>query len=189
MEFNNFSSASDHKAYGGRIGFQPCTNFDIGYGVQTSQVNADGFKGSPRALLQSVDLSSTFNALKGRWALQAQYAWSKIGSADYAPTFADDGTPFPTHFSSHRRGGYAQLSYRPRAWESEFANSLELVLRGDHMDAPNGLPGSFDEDRLTFGLDYWITSSVVLKTAYELDRRNNGEPNSNAFLLQIAAGL
>jgi hypothetical protein len=56
-------------------------------------------------------------------------------------------------------------------------------------NAPSSAPGAFDERRLTLGVDYWLTSFPVLKAAYELDERTNGEPNQNGFLLQIATGL
>ena len=66
---------------------------------------------------------------------------------------------------------------------------MEFIVRADQANMPNNQPGAFDEKRLTFGLDYWLTSSAVLKAAYELDSRNHGEPNQNAFLLQFAVGL
>jgi hypothetical protein len=127
------------------------------------------------------------DAAKGRIALLSQYAWSKTG--DF--TYDEDGSlgVGPTRFSNKRNGGYIQLSYRGKQWDSDLMNRLEFIVRGDMSKAPNDAPGGFDEKRLTLGVDYWVSSATVLKAAYEIDNRNNGEPNADAFLLQLSTGF
>ena len=186
LDFDNWESQADAKAYGGRIGIMPCANFEIGYGVQSARVRGDGTP-STSSLLQSVDLSAHGDFAKGRLALLAQYAWSKTG--DF--TYDEDGSlgVGPLRYSNHRDGGYVQLSYRGKEWDSDWMNRLEFILRGDMSNSPNDAPGGFDERRLTFGLDYWLSSATVFKTAYEIDHRNNGEPNGDAFLIQLSTGF
>ena len=183
LEFNNYTSLNDNKAVGGRVGFMPCPNFEIGYGVQYSRVRGEGGGRSVGALLQAVDLSTYYEALKGRFTLLGEYAWSNVGSRTY-----DIGGGSIT-FNNKRQGGYVQLSYRAKQFDSDFINRLEFIARADRSHTPHDAPGGFDEHRLTFGLDYWLTGSTVLKTAWEVDHRDNGEPNGNAFLIGVATGL
>jgi len=189
LQFDNFTSLSDYKAYGGRLGLEVIPGVEAGYGVQYANVTANtGGVGSTSSFLQSVDLEVKRDspALKGAFTLLGQYAWSNVGDVTYDPN-GDLGFG-PTNFTNNRSGGYLQLSYRPKRL-SDFLNRFEFIVRGDMANAPSSAPGAFDERRLTLGVDYWLTSFTVLKAAYELDERTNGEPNQNGFLLQIATGL
>ncbi|MEO7932024.1 MAG: hypothetical protein ABIT76_02590 [Chthoniobacterales bacterium] len=189
LQFDNFSSLSNDKAVGGRIGFEPLPWLEVGYGAQVSDVSdADGLVGSPRALLQSVDLRVKRDSpfFKGGFTLLGQYAWTDVGRE----TYDADGSlgVGPVTFDNKRSGGYLQLSYRPKQL-SEFLNHFEAVVRADEVNAPSDAPGAFDEKRLTVGLNYYLLSATVVKAAYELDERNNGEPNQNGFLLQFSSGF
>jgi hypothetical protein len=189
LQFDNFTSLSDYKAYGGRIGLEIIPGVEAGYGLQYANVTANtGGVGSTSSFLQSVDLEVKRDspALKGSFTLLGQYAWSRVGDITYDPN-GDLGFG-PTNFPNNRSGGYLQLSYRPKRL-SDFLNRFEFIVRGDMADAPSNAPGGFNERRLTLGVDYWLTSFTALKAAYELDQRSNGEPNQNGFLLQIATGL
>lgn len=186
LDFDNFDSQGNAKAFGGRIGWELCPNFEVGYGAQYARVQDNGTP-STSSLLQSMDVSTHLDAGKGRFALLGQYAWSKTGDFTYDP----DGSlgVGPLNYSNDRSGGYVQLSYRGKQWDSDLMNRLEFIVRGDISKAPNAAPGGGDENRLTFGIDYWITPATVLKTAYEIDHRSNGEPNGDAFLLQLSTGF
>lgn len=186
LDFDNFESQSDGKAYGGRIGFMPCSNFEVGYGAQYARVRGDGTR-STHSLLQSVDLSTHLDAAKGRFTLLGQYSWSNTGDFVYD----EDGSlgVGPINFSNHRNGGYVQVSYRGKQWDNDWMNKLEFIVRGDMSNAPNAAPGSFDEKRLTLGIDYWLAPATMVKAAYEIDQRNNGEPNADAILLQLSTGF
>ncbi len=183
LSFNNYTSLNDNKAVGGRVGFLPCPNFEVGYGVQYSRVRGDEGGKSVGALLQAVDMSTYLEAAKGRFTLLGEYAWSHLGNRAYDT----GGGPFT--FDNKRQGGYVQLSYRAKQFESDVLNRFEIVARADRSQAPHDAPGAFDERRLTFGLDYWVTGSTVVKAAYEIDHRDNGQPNGNAFLIGVATGL
>ena len=181
LEFDNFKpAASNGKAVGGRIGFMPCQYLEIGYGLQQSKVRLDGDPSDAdyNSLLQSVDLSTSFEKANGRFALQSQYAWSQVGKK------ADFGV------NANRSGGYAQVSYRGKKWSMDVLNRLEVIVRVDRMTQPDPTAtDAFNEKRVTFGLDYWLTARTVLKTAYELDRQTNGHAGSNSILLGVATGF
>jgi hypothetical protein len=186
LNFDNFTSSANDKAVGGRIGFQFCPNFEIGYGLQYAKVQGDTGP-SVKSLQQSIDLSTHADAFKGRFTFLGQYAWSDVGDTTYDAN-GDLGVG-PLDYSNKRQGGYAQLSYRGRQFESDLLNKCEFIVRADHVSAPGGDPNSTDQKRLTLGLDYWVSSSVVVKTAYEFERNGKGEPNNDTFLIGIATGL
>jgi hypothetical protein len=189
LDFNNFSSTSDEKAVGGHVGFSPIPGIEAGYGIQTGKVfSNDGSVDKERSTIQSVDFIAKHDVgfLKGALTLQGQYAWSSVGQAVYDAS--GDAGFGPANFTNKRNGGYVQLSYRPKELDPAL-NKFEFIVRGDRLDNPTGAPGAFDERRLTFGIDYWISAATVLKAAYEIDHRDNGEPSQNGFLVQFATGL
>src|SRR6266699_3315993 len=87
LEFNNFDNAGKHVAIGGRLGFLPIPEFEIGYGLQYSDVAPPGNGGSVKALLQSADMSYVREStvLKGIINLKAQWVWSHIDKFTYVP--------------------------------------------------------------------------------------------------------
>jgi len=157
---------------------------------------------------QSVDLQASLDALKGRWTLLGQYVWTDLDSfalteiyreEEAFPAFFDPFTGFflpalvfperrfSTTIDDRREGGYVQLSYRGQNFTAGFLNQLEVVVRGDRVDL------DFDSEvkRLTFGLDYWMTSSTVLKAAYELSQIDTpfGDEDFGTFIFGISTGL
>jgi hypothetical protein len=187
LEFDNFSSSGHGKAFGARVGFAPWRNLEVGYGFQRSKVPTDTGDGpGVDTTQQSVDLSAHLDALGGRWTLLSQYAWSRIGHTTLDP----DGSLGigPLGFTNNSDGGYVQLSYRALTLGSDFLNKMEFIVRGDRLHAAAGDPNTVNERRLTLGIDYWLTSSTVLKAAYELDHQE-GNGNSNAVLLGIATSF
>lgn len=245
LDFTEYGSARDQKAVGGRVSLELYRNFEIGYGVQGSRaaVKGDNFyvygddlganldrsfrdRDSIRSMQQSVDFQVSVEALKGRWSLSGQYAWTD--SDDFAVTriypalklhrgygvrgpdiFVAGGLIFivpsyvyfppslslvrrysTTRFSSHRDGGYVQLSYRGTSFPSDFLNRLEVIARFDRQDSATEMGA--DIDRLTVGLDYWIAPATVLKTAYEVTHLENvsaGKSEYGRFLFGIAVSL
>jgi hypothetical protein len=189
LEFNNFSDNNDDKAFGGRVGFLPIPGVEVGYGFETAQPGTQGTSfADVRSFLQSVDLNITRDSdlLKGRIDLHAQYAWSHVDEAVY-----DSNGVFgfgPLSFASERDGGYAQIAYRPTKLDGDLVKNLELIVRWDHLSrAPSGL-GVSQEGRWTLGLDYWLSPGTVVKAAYEWDNPH-GEPNRDAWFLQVATGF
>ena len=187
LNFDNTNDNNHNKAVGGRVGWLPIPELEVGYSIQFAQVNPSGFEDT-NALLQAVDVSyrRDIDQIGGTIDLRCEWVWSQVDKATYDPSGALGFGPVT--FSNNRNAGYAQVSYRPTKMDNKFLRSLEFVCRFDMLDVPSRAPGSFDEKRWAFGIDYWVTPSFVVKTAYEVDDRK-GAPDQNAFFLQGAMGF
>ncbi len=180
LEWDNFGNEGGHVAVGGHVGFLPIAELEIGYGFHYS-----GLGGSDeKALLQSVDLNYVRDseALAGLLRINAQWVWSHLGRG----TYDNDGTDVV--FRNNRDGGYAQIAYRPTHFGPDFLRHLEGVARFDRFNQDK-TPVGFDENRYTFGLNYWLTPRTVFKAAYQVDDKNHGGSDNNAVLLQFATGF
>src|SRR6266513_2928956 len=186
LDFPNTGNFGGHVAVGGHLGFIPIPQLEVGYGIQRSKVG-------PRDqavvnVLQSVDFNYVSDSalLKGLINLRAQWGWSHVGDFVYDP---DGSQGFgPLEFNNNRNGGYAQLSYRPTHIDNDYIKNFEGVFRYDRLNQLH-TPVGFDEQRWTFGLNYWVTPSTVLKLAYEVDDQNGGARDQDAFLMQAAVGF
>ena len=193
LEFDNFTDPENNKAVGGRIGFMPIPELEVGYSIQGERVQAPDTSGSHAdVLLQGVDGSyyRDFDWLKGGIDLRGEWVWSRVNRLTYDPT----GTLGfgPVTFNNRRNGGYVQLAYRPYKLKVPIIEKLEAVGRYDKIDAPSLAPGAFDEERWSLGLNYWLGQSTVIKAAYEFGHRDsseNGHENVGDFLLQAAMGF
>ncbi|MFQ5506343.1 MAG: hypothetical protein ACE5F1_16360 [Planctomycetota bacterium] len=118
--------------------------------------------------------------------MRVQWIWSDVDTLTYDPGGAN------LAFNNDRNGGYARLAYRPAKVENEILKDLEAVLRYDKLNLPAGAPTAVDEQRVTFGLNYWLSSSAVAKIAYQLDEKDDpsgAAQDENAFFIQLAMGF
>lgn len=187
LNFDEYSDLNNNKAVGGRIGFLPIPSLEMGYSIMGAQVNPSGFEDT-NAVFQALDLNHRIESdtLGGTFDFRAEWAWSNVDRATYD---GDGSLGFgPISFSNHRNGGYVQLLYRPTKSDVEIIRNIELGIRFDRVSTPLSAPGGDRENRVTFGVDYWFTPSIVLKAAYEVDDKKVGE-NQNAFILQLGVGL
>jgi hypothetical protein len=187
LNFNDFSDLNNSKAVGGRIGFLPNANMEMGYSILSAQVNPDGF-GTTYALLQAVDFSykQTIDPLYGTVDFRTEWVWSNVDRATYD---SNGKLGFgPLNFKNDRDGGYVQVLYRPTKSDIEVVRNLEFGVRFDRVASSLASPGGERENRFTLAVDYWITPTIVMKTAYEFDDKKAGE-NQNAFLVQLGIGL
>jgi hypothetical protein len=139
-------------------------------------------------VLQAVHLNwrQDVDFLKGAIDFRTEWVWSQVDKATYDP---DGSQGFgPISFNNNRNGGYVQLCYRPTKIDNKIIKNLEFVSRYDRLTSSHSAPGGDTEDRVTLGVDYWITPAVVFKTAYEFDQKQVGD-NQNAFLVQVGFGL
>src|SRR5438552_5619394 len=186
LDFDNDANTGGHVAVGGHLGFIPIPQLEIGYGIQRSKVG-------PRdqavvAILQSADVNYVQDStlLKGLINFRAQWVWSHVGNFVYDP---DGSQGFgPLEFNNNRNGGYVELDYRPTHIDNDILKNFEGVFRYDRLNQLH-TPVGFDEQRWTFGLNYWLTPSTVIKAAYEVDDKNGGARDQNAFLMQAAVGF
>jgi len=188
LEFNNFDNVGNHVAFGGRVGFYPIPELELGYGFQYADVTPPATSGTVNSLLQSVDLSYVRDSvrLKGIVNLKAQWVWSHVDKFTYDP----DGTlGGPVIFNNNRDGGYVQLAYRPSRVENVFLKNLEPIFRFDVLNQARTLTG-VDETRYTVGLNYWLGQSTVFKAAYQFDYQSGPDAERhNAVLLQLVTGF
>ena len=187
LNFDEFSDLNNNKSVGGRIGFLPMHNMEMGYSAASAQVNTDGFP-TTYALLQAVDFNyrPIVDALGGQFDLQAEWVWSNVDRQTYDPTGSQGFGPIS--FNNDRNGGYVELTYRATKSDIEVIRNLEYGFRYDRVSTSLAAPGADRESRYTLGLDYWITPTIVLQTAYEFDFQKPN-PNANALLIQLGIGL
>jgi len=193
LQFDNFTDIDHDKAVGGRVGFLPLPELEIGYSIEYARMKAsDASADHADLVLQGVDMSyiHDFDWIKGRIDARAEWVWSKVSNLTYDP---DGSLGFgPLKFNNWRTGGYAQLAYRPYKIKLPVIDKLELVARYDRIDEPNEAPGAFDERRWTFGLNYWLGPSTVIKAAFETGHRSSSDDRDEdvtAYLLQAAMGF
>jgi NTP pyrophosphatase (non-canonical NTP hydrolase) len=187
LNFNDYTDLNNNKAVGGRIGFLPFDDMDLGYSLQFSQPNPDGFQ-RVYNFAQAADFhwKPLVKPLGGKFDLAAEWIWSDLSAATYDPT---GSLGFgPSKFSNDQQGGYVSLGYRATEADNKILQNLEYLVRYDSLRTPLDVPGGEHESRLTLGVDYWVTSYIVVKTAYEIDNKKVG-PDQNAFILQIGVGL
>ncbi len=193
LQFDNFTDIDHDKAVGGRVGFLPLPELEIGYSIEYARMKAtDASADHADLVLQGVDMSyiHDFDWIKGRIDARAEWVWSKVSNLTYD---SDGSLGFgPLKSDNWRTGGYAQLAYRPSKIKLPVIDKLELVARYDRIDEPNEAPGAFDERRWTFGLNYWLGPSTVIKAAFETGHRSssdNQDEDVTAYLLQAAMGF
>jgi hypothetical protein len=186
LDFGNTANHGGHVAVGGHVGFIPIPQLEVGYGIRRSEVGPRDH--AVEAILQSVDFNYVRDStlLKGLINARAQWVWSHVGHFVYDPDGRQGFGPF--EFNNNRNGGYAQLSYRPTKIDNDIIKNFEPVVRYDRFNQLH-TPVGFDEERWSFGLDYWVTPSTVIKAAYEIDNKNGGARDQNAFMLQVATGF
>ena len=185
LQFDNFDNLGGHVAVGGRVGFYPIPELEVGYGFQISGLGAVGQ--DAEALLHSVDLNYVrdVKSLKGTLNFLVQWVWSEVEALTFDP---DGSLGFgPVAFSNDRKGGYAQLAYRPTMVQSPVLNRLEAVLRYERFDQEETAAG-FNEQRWNIGLNYWLMPSAVIKVAYQFDDRTDNL-DQDAFLIQFKIGF
>ena len=187
LNFDDFTDLNNNKAAGGRVGFLPTPNIELGYSLQFSEPNPTKFR-DVHAILQAADINwrQEVREIEGMLDFRAEWVWSNVQRATYDPTGALGFGPITFH--NYRSGGYVQLCYRPTLVPNKFIRNFELVTRFDALTTPLSAPGGEHERRYTFGVDYWLTPSAVLKVAYEVDEKKKG-PGQNALLVQFGIGL
>jgi len=176
LDYENFQDSNTNKAIGGRLGFHPWPELELGYSALVARVGPDGTPfDDVDAVLQDVDLNyvDDLHWLRGHLDARAEWAWNDVDPADFGAGPQDND----------RAGGYAQLAYRPSELSAGFLGDLELVLRYDEVDQPSD-SALADQTGRTIGLNHWSGPTSVFKVAYQ-DRSGD----EHAFLLQYAIGF
>ena len=190
LGFENFRDNNNSKSFGGRIGFLPIPELELGYSFLTGRVGDSGsrFNGID-TFIHGVDLSYAreFEEIKGRLDLRAEAIWVDTDRAIFTGPFE------PFTFDNKRNGWFVQAAYRPTLSDFTFWDGLELkntefVLRYEQLrESGPGTRGA-DHDRLTLGINYWIRPHIVWKAAYSHDSVS-GDKDENGFFMQLAFGF
>jgi hypothetical protein len=191
---DNLQDFKNPKAGGGRLGFLPIPELEIGYSVLAGRVgdNVPGLTNIANMVMHGPDLSYVRDSelLQGTLTVYGQWVWSKVSRVIYDPTGALGFGP--SNFANYRSGGFLQVSYRPSKVDFLFFKNLEAVVRYDLLNRPSQAPDGVDDRRWTVGLDYWITPSAVVKLAYEWDRKDDPARvavDANGVVMQFAMGF
>jgi gas vesicle protein len=187
LNFNDYTDLNNNKAFGGRIGFLPLPDMEMGYSAQFSEPNPDGFQ-RVHAFMQAADyhFKPLIKPLGGTFDFSTEWIWESVSSATYDPTGAQGIGPIT--FASYDQGGYMSLCYRATESDCKIMRNLEFCSRFDSLQTPVSAPGGEHESRWTMGIDYWVTPMCVVKTAYEIDKKEVGE-SQNSFIVQFGIAL
>lgn len=186
LRFDNWRNVNRSPAVGARIGWLPLPAMEVGYSIKAGRVDPREFGQRVRATLHGLDLiyAQDVQALAGTIDLRTKWIFADIDDATY---FEPDGTPRPA-FDNQRWGGYVQAAYRPAMVDHGFLRHLEFVYRYDIIDMPRNAPGIGDTDRHTWGVNYWIGETALIKTAFHY-AEPSGRPSERAFFAQFAVGF
>jgi len=190
LEFSRAIDNNRNKAFGGRLGFFPIPELELGGSFMSARVGSKRtLQSDTDALIYAADAAynNVFDAIKGTIDLRAEWVWSNVDDARYE--IGGDEIAFN---NNRRNGGYVQAAYRPSKIQHKWVKNLEVAFRYDridqpafHADAPDEARSQrVDRDRWSGGLNYWLGHSTVLKFAYEWDTRDQ-----DALLFQFAIGF
>lgn len=190
LGLGNHRDSNNNKAFGGRVGFQPTAELEVGFSLLSGRAGESGseFSGVD-TVITGIDLmySREIAAIKGRLDLRAEAIWVDTDNVIFTGPFD------PFTFDNKRNGWFAQVAYRPtlvdvRLGDDFELKNLEFVARYDQLRQQRAGDRGVDRDQFTFGLDYWVKPNVVLKVAYLFDNAHGAE-DENGFFVQMAIGL
>ena len=181
---------NNNKAVGGRIGFLPIPELEIGYSILCGRVNdSSSLHSGVSTLMQGIDFTYAreFDAIKGRLALHGEAVWVDTDDVIFMG-------PFPTFTLDNKSNAWwLQAAYRPTKVDLKIGDhfelkNLEFVVRYDQLRRPGAQRLGLDRDQLTIGLDYWILPNAVVKAAYVFDD-THGDSDQDGFFLQMGVGF
>lgn len=190
LGFDNFTDNNNNKGFGGRFGFLPIPELEVGYSFFTGRVgDSDSEFTKVDVFMHGVDLmyARDFDAIRGRLDIRAEAVWVDTDDAIFT------GVLDPFTFDNKRSGWFFQAAYRPTKIDFRLVGDIELrdfefILRYDQVRESGPGRLGIDRDRITFGVDYWLLPSAVLKAAYVFDDAHGDEDQDGVFF-QFAVGF
>ena len=195
LGFDNTPDINRNKAVGGRLGFLPIPELELGGSIQWGRAGPGQSRlSNVTALLYAADFSFTksFDHLKGQVDIRGEWVWSRVSRGLYSLDFGDGNGPQDVLFDNNRRnGGYLQFAYRPSKFDQKWIKNLEAVFRYDRIENPSAPRPELvtarqfvTHDRQSLGVNYWLGPSAVLKFAYETDSHDH-----RSVLMQFGMGF
>ncbi len=154
------------KAFGGRIAYALLPSIEVGYSFYNGAYSDDG------------QLEYDATAIDINWI--GTYSTIRGEIIDTTTDFVDENDGEIDAFD--RSGWYLQGSWQMRQLGKAALNPVELVL--SYAEINKALEG----ERWTFGVNYWLESSAVLKFAYEDTTLQDGDTDNRIFV-QLAFGF
>jgi len=170
-----------NKVFGGRVGFLPFSELEVGVSGVTGQASVTRLKNNVTGITTNLgkETSRNYDVAGADFVwhhkalnVRGEYVQTRIGAA------SSGMTPSPGGFWST---WYAQAAYRLKP------TKFEGVYRYAHFNAPGG---ELDQRQNTIGVNYLFTSSIMAKLAYEFNEGMRGNiSDDNRWLLQLAYGF
>jgi hypothetical protein len=182
LDFNGFSA---NKAIGGRIGYLPVPQLELGTSFMYSETDSDNGLNADSTLV-GLDASYIVDADVGLFDFRFEYVYSTTTDVTFD---ASGGVGVgPITFDNERDGLYAQAAFRPIHSSSDFFKNVEFVGRYDYLSTPSSAPEGGDRERFTLGVNYWFNSSTVLKVAVDNADYDGDETRQN-FMVLMGVGF
>jgi hypothetical protein len=192
------NDVDDEKTFGGRLGFLPTPNLEIGISAATGKATVtklESVEDHEDSLLFSRSITSLtpddeapdlhdeqardydvygvdFAYRNKNFQLRGEYVETKVGEAS---------TGFTASEGASWKSWYTQASYLiPKTkWEP--------VIRFTDFTSPHS---SSSQEQLALGINYQFTPSVIGKATYEINDGISGSPtNKDRWLVQLAYGF
>ncbi len=156
LGFDRNLDNNNNKAVGGRFGFLPVPELEIGCSILGGRV---GDSGSDHhgvdTLMYGVDFAYArqFIPIKGRIDFRGEVIWVDTDDVIFTGPFV------PFTFHNKRNGWYFQAAYRPTLLDFKLGDMIEFrnfefIIRYDHLRQPGPDRLGLDRDQLTLGVDY-----------------------------------
>ena len=166
------SNEDENFLLGGRLGFLPIPNIEIGVSGAFSDVALEDEDDRDYNVI-GVDAFARWRDLDFR----AEYIRQKVGSL--ASRMAPE--------SQKWEAWYAQASYKLSKIPYKFLRQLEMVARYSDYDSTHA---DQDQEQWALGLNYLIAPQAMIKFAYEFNHGLAGEPtDEDRLLIQMAYGF
>lgn len=180
VEAEGFGADADgEKVVGGRFGFIPFSEFEIGISAANGKATVASIEDGDSSLLIGEGardyevLGADFSWSLRTLDLRGEYVETKVGADTGSGTAASPGATWETW--------YTQGTWRPGQ------NQWELVARYTDFDSPHD---NQDQQQWAFGVNYLFASNFIGKIAYEFnDGESNSDADLNRLLLQMAYGF
>lgn len=185
LRFGNASDNNNNKAFGGRIGFLPVPELEVGLSYMRARVGSGSYR-NVDADLFGADVSYIRDSrlLRGVLDLRFDYVQQWIDNA----TYTGDGQTF--NFNNSKSGWYTQVAYRPSRVEIPILRDLEGIFRYTNVKWPSGTrwDGGVDQQQFALGVSYWLKPNAVFKLGYDI-ADNEGSDDENFFRIQFSYGF
>jgi len=183
--FLDFEGFSGNKAVGGRLGYLPFPQLELGASFIYGEANSDNGLDA-NSFVVGFDATYILDTDPGLFDFRFEYVYSTVDDV----IFDADGMNGvgPIQYNNERQGLYAQAAFRPIHAESKFLKNLEFVGRYDYLSLPEEVHGGGNRKRWTLGVNYWFAYSTVLKVAID-DTKLDGEDNQQNLWVMVAVGF